>query len=359
VTSPPSPTEPLLDVRHIVQEFTVRERGGVKGGVIHAVSDVSFEIAQGETLGLVGESGSGKTTVARSVLIAPKPKSGQVLFRGADLTALTARDLFATRRRLQMVFQDPFASLDPKWQVRDIVEEPLITHNLGNSAERKRQVSEVLELVGLSPSVHAGRRPRHLSGGECQRVAIARALTLSPELIVCDEAVSSLDVLVQAQILNLFEMLRKELRLSYLFIAHDLALVKQVSDRVAVMYLGKLAEVGPSHSIYSEPLHPYTAALIASIPSTDPDAPRASVRGAISGEPPSPVDPPSGCRFRTRCPRAAERCAVEEPLLREMRSGHTVACHYPLRELEERRFTASERPEGVDTTSITGGRAEH
>jgi oligopeptide/dipeptide ABC transporter ATP-binding protein len=309
---------PLLSVRDLVQEFPARGRGGT----IHAVSGVSFDVWPGETLGIVGETGSGKSTLARSVLQAPRPKSGSVLFRGTDLTRLRGRSLAQARRNIQLVFQDPFGSLDPKWRVRDIVAEPLIAHKTHD----RTRVDEVLELVGLPG--YGPRRPRELSGGQAQRVAIARALALSPALIIGDEAVSSLDVLIQAQVLSLFERLRAELGLSYLFIAHDLALVKRVSDRVAVMYLGKLCEVGPGESIYRTPLHPYTKALLDAIPSPDPAAPRA--KATVRGEPPSPVDPPSGCRFRTRCPRAGQRCADEEPTLRELASGHTVACHFPL-----------------------------
>ncbi|MBO0893893.1 MAG: ABC transporter ATP-binding protein [Acidimicrobiales bacterium] len=321
---------PLLDLRHLVQEFTLRDFGGVKGGTVKAVSDVSLTIQPGETLGLVGETGSGKTTLARTVLQAPKPKSGQVLFHGVDLTKLRRRELRRNLRGLQAVFQDPYGSLNPKWRVRDIVEEPLIGFKVGTSSERKRRVNEVLDLVGLDPSVFGPRRPRSLSGGQGQRVAIARALSLSPSLIICDEAVSSLDVLIQAQVLNLFEELRTQLHLSYLFVAHDLAIVKQVSDRVAVLYLGKLCEVGDVESLYQTPLHPYTEALLASVPNPDPTAERASTEEKISGELPSPVNPPSGCRFRTRCPRAQERCAEEEPEMRTLGPNHTVACHFPL-----------------------------
>ncbi len=320
----------LLEARNIVQEFVVRDYGGVRGGVVQAVSDVSFDVWPGETLGIVGETGSGKSTLARSLLQAPRPKSGAVLFRGTDLVTLRRRRLLEARRHLQMVFQDPFGSLDPKWRVSDLVEEPLIAYRIGNRAARRRRVDEVLDLVGLDPGTHGARRPRELSGGQCQRVAIARAVALSPALIICDEAVSSLDVLIQAQVLNLFERLRTELGLSYLFIAHDLALVRQVSDRVAVMYLGKLCEVGPAESIYLEPFHPYTRALLESIPSPDPAAARTRAGKAISGEPPSPIHPPSGCRFRTRCPRAQQRCATEEPELRALDTGHVVACHFPL-----------------------------
>jgi oligopeptide/dipeptide ABC transporter ATP-binding protein len=323
-------SEPLLQARNVVQEFAVRGRGGVKGGVVQAVSDVSLDVRAGETLGIVGETGSGKSTLARSLLQAPRPKSGSVTLRGTELVGLRGRALLEARRSMQMVFQDPFGSLDPKWRVRDIVEEPLIAYGVGSREERRTRVREVLDRVGLDADVFARRRPRQLSGGQAQRVAIARALTLDPALIICDEAVSSLDVLIQAQVLNLFEQLRDELGLSYLFIAHDLALVKQVSDRVAVMYLGKLAEIGPAEALYREPLHPYTVALLASIPSPDPTAPKTEADKAISGDPPSPIDPPSGCRFRTRCPRAQERCAVEEPPLRELRTEHAVACHFPM-----------------------------
>ncbi len=320
--------EPLLRVRDLVQEFVVRDRGGVKGGVVQAVSGVSFDVWPGETLSIVGETGSGKSTLARSVLQAPRPKAGSVTFRGTDLVTLRGSRLLQARRHLQMVFQDPFGSLDPKWRVRDIVAEPLVAYRAGGRAARRRRVEQLLDLVGLDPAAHGDRHPRQLSGGQAQRVAIARALALSPSLIVCDEPVSSLDVLIQAQVLNLFERLRTELGLSYLFIAHDLALVKQVSDRVAVMYLGRLCEVGPGEVVYREPLHPYTRALLDSIPSTDPGTTRAAA--TIRGELPSPIHPPSGCRFRTRCPRAAERCAAEEPAMRELATGHSVACHFPL-----------------------------
>jgi oligopeptide transport system ATP-binding protein len=322
--------EPLLSAGDVVQEFVVRERGGAKAGVVQAVSGVSFDVMPGETLGVVGETGSGKSTLARAILQAPRPKSGSVVFRGTDLTRLRGRSLLEARRHMQFVFQDPFGSLDPKWQVRSIVEEPLIAYRTGDRTARRRRVSELLDLVGLDPARYAKRHPRELSGGQAQRVAIARAMALSPSLIICDEAVSSLDVLIQAQVLNIFERLRAELGLSYLFIAHDLALVKQVSDRVAVMYLGKLCEVGPGEAVYREPLHPYTQALLDSIPSTEPGARRATA--TIKGEPPSPINPPSGCRFRTRCPRATDKCALEEPRPRELAPGHLVACHFPLGE---------------------------
>jgi oligopeptide/dipeptide ABC transporter ATP-binding protein len=323
-------SEPLLDVRNLVQEFVVRDRGGVKSGVVHAVSDVSFSLQAGETLGLVGETGSGKSTLARAVLQAPPPKAGSVRFRGDELVGLKGRRLVEVRRHMQMVFQDPFGSLDPKWRVRELVEEPLVAFKTGDAPDRRRRVDELLDRVGLDPARYKRRRPRELSGGQAQRVAIARALALDPALIIWDEAVSALDVLIRAQILNLLERLRSELSLTYLFIAHDLALVKQVSDRVAVMYLGKLVELGPAEAIYREPLHPYTVALLASIPEPDPRASRAPLTETIRGEPPSPLAPPSGCRFRTRCPRAQDICATEEPLLRELRKNQYAACHFPV-----------------------------
>jgi oligopeptide/dipeptide ABC transporter ATP-binding protein len=329
-------TGPLLQARELVQEFPVRGRGGVQGGVVQAVSGVSLDITVGETLSVVGETGSGKSTLARSIMNAPPPKSGDVVFQGTTLTRLRGAALRSARRSMQMIFQDPYTSLDPLWPVARIVAEPLVAAGMRDRAKRRQRVGELLDQVGLDISAHGGRRARELSGGQCQRVAIARALAASPALIIADEAVSSLDVLVQAQVLNLFEKLRSDLGLSYLFIAHDLALVKQVSDRVAVMYLGKLCEIGPARDLYRQPLHPYTLALLDSIP--DP-APKAGKRGwagreersVISGELPSPLDPPSGCRFRTRCPRAQERCAAEAPELRALSTdGHLVACHFPL-----------------------------
>ncbi|HEY1701767.1 MAG TPA: ABC transporter ATP-binding protein [Trebonia sp.] len=323
----PSPSGALLEIRDLVQEFTVRAAGGSRGGVVQAVSGVSFDVLPGETLGVVGETGSGKSTLARAILQAPRPKSGSVVFRGAELTRLRGRKLLQERRHMQFVFQDPFGSLDPKWRVRGIVEEPLIAYHGGDGAARGKRVDELLDLVGLDPARYGKRHPRELSGGQAQRVAIARAVALNPSLLICDEAVSSLDVLIQAQVLNLFEKLRAGLGLSYLFIAHDLALVKQVSDRVAVMYLGKLCEIGPGESVYRQPRHPYTRALLDSIPGTEPGTRAAAT---ITGEPPSPISPPSGCRFRTRCPRAAGICATDPPPMRELTTGHAVACHFPL-----------------------------
>jgi len=260
---------------------------------------------------------------------APRPKAGSVRFQGTELVGLRGGRLERARQEMQMVFQDPYGSLNPRWRVEDIVEEPLIGYGAGNSSSRRKRVRDLLDMVGLKPDVYGRRRPRELSGGQCQRVAIARAIALQPALVVCDEPVSSLDVLIQAQVLNLLEQLRTELGLSYLFISHDLALVKQVSDRVAVMHLGQLCEVAPAETLYRSPRHPYTVDLLASIPSLDPTKPKAFRRAVSAGEPPSPLAPPSGCRFRTRCPRAQDLCAAERPLLRDIGPGHQVACHFP------------------------------
>ena len=317
---------PLLQVSDIVQEFRL------PAGLVQACSGVSLEVREGETLGVVGESGSGKSTLVRSILQAPSPKSGRVIFRGQDMTRLRGRELLAARRYVQTVYQDPFGSLDPRWKALEIVGEPLVGYGIGDRRSRRARAADLLELVGLDPAAHGQRRPAQLSGGQCQRVAIARALALDPRLLILDEAVSSLDVLSQAQVLILFEKLRAELGLAYLFVAHDLAVVKQVSDRVAVMYLGRLCEVGPSQQLYAAPRHPYTAALLASIPSPVPPAERGvrAPRAPITGEVPSSLDPPSGCRFRTRCPLAQDRCAQETPALRRVAADHTVACHFPL-----------------------------
>jgi oligopeptide transport system ATP-binding protein len=325
-------TEPLLQARDLVQEFTVRGQGGVRGGVVHALSGVSLDITGGETLSVVGETGSGKSTLARSIMSAPPPKSGDVVFQGTSLTALHGTALRDARRSMQMIFQDPYTSLDPLWPVARIVAEPLVAAGMRDRAKRRARVGELLEQVGLDLAAHGRRRARELSGGQCQRVAIARALAASPALIIADEAVSSLDVLVQAQVLNLLEGLRTSLGLSYLFIAHDLALVKQVSDRVAVMYLGRLCETGPADEVYARPRHPYTVELLDAVPRVDPGS-RPTGDLPPAGEAASPVNPPSGCRFRTRCPRAQSRCAEETPVLGAPAGaapGHLVACHFPV-----------------------------
>ena len=320
----------LLSVRHLVQEYVSRGPGGVKAGVVHAVSDISFELGVGQTLGIVGETGSGKSTLARAIIQVEKPKSGEVYFQGRNIVGIGKRDLRRAHAQIQMVYQDPFGSLNPRWRVEVVVAEPLLGHTSMSRQARRARVRELLDLVGLEPDVYLRRRPLELSGGQAQRVAIARAIALNPALIICDEAISSLDVLIQAQVLNLFEKLRSELGLSYLFIAHDLATVRQISDQVAVMHLGQLAEIGPAESVYRAPRHPYTKALLDSIPGLDPETGIARRPVPLTGEPPSPLAPPSGCRFRTRCPRAQELCAAETPALTEHDPGHFAACHFPL-----------------------------
>jgi len=317
-------TEPLLRVEHLVVEFPAGHRRRVQ-----AVSDVSFDVAQGETLGLVGESGCGKSTTGRAILQLPRPTSGRVVFDGDVLTDLSGEALRRTRPKMQMVLQDPISSLNPRRRVADIVAEGLDIWNIGDHASRTAKVREVLEAVGLDPDDASDRQPHEFSGGQCQRISIARGVVTEPRLLICDEPVSALDVSVQAQILNLLEDMKARYGLTLLFIAHDLAVVKHVSDRVAVMYLGKLCEIASPDELYRSPAHHYTAALLASIPVADPDA-ATGTGPRLSGEIPSPLDPPSGCRFRTRCPAAGDRCAAEEPLLRDVGAGHSVACHFPL-----------------------------
>lgn len=317
-----APQGPLLEVDNLVVEYPVGAR------TVHAVSGVSLQVARGETLGLVGESGCGKSTLGRAVLQLRRPTSGKVLFDGHDLTTMQGDTLRLMRRRVQLIFQDPIASLNPRRRIGDIVAEPLVISGVKDPTERKRRVDEVLSAVGLDPAIVVGRLPHEFSGGQCQRISIARALVLNPEFIICDEPVSALDVSIRAQILNLLEEMKARYGLTLLFIAHDLAVVKAVSDRVAVMYLGRLCEVGPSEQLFARPAHPYTALLLEAIPVPDPD-----MRPAESvpvGEPPSPIAPPSGCRFRTRCPRADARCSAEVPELRTVALGQLVACHHPL-----------------------------
>lgn len=315
-------SDPLLKVDNLVVEYSVG------GKTIHAVSDVSLEIARGETLGLVGESGCGKSTLGRAVLQLRPAVSGKVLFDGHDLTIMHGDPLRRIRRRVQLIFQDPIASLNPRRRIGDIVAEPLVIAGVTDPEERQRRVNETLSAVGLDPALVSGRLPHEFSGGQCQRICIARALVLNPEFVICDEPVSALDVSIRAQILNLLEEMKARYGLTLLFIAHDLAVVKAVSDRVAVMYLGRLCEVGPSEQLFAHPAHPYTALLIEAIPVPDPEV-RPS-RTVPTGEPPSPIAPPSGCRFRTRCPRADARCADEVPELRMVAPSQFAACHHPL-----------------------------
>lgn len=299
---------------------------------IQAVTDVSFDVARGETLGLVGESGCGKSTVGRAIMQLPPPTAGSVLFNGQDMTALSGEALRQTRTGLQMIFQDPISSLNPRRRVRDIIAEGLTIWARDNAGAR---VEEVMTAVGLDAGSAGDRRPHQFSGGQCQRICIARSLALDPEVLICDEPVSALDVSVQAQILNLLEDMKARYHLTMVFIAHNLAVVKNISDRVAVMYLGKLCEIGNTDAIYAQPAHPYTRALLASIPDADPLAREQALRDdepLLQGELPSPADPPSGCRFRTRCPYAQARCAEEVPQMQRVADDHHVACHFPMLE---------------------------
>jgi len=326
----------LLSVEHLKQHFPV------KAGVVfdrtvahvHAVDDVSFELGEGETLGLVGESGCGKTTLSRSLMRLLEPTDGRVLFRGRDVTHASARELRPLRRQMQMVFQDPYASLNPRKRIEQIVAAPLRLHGHDKS-EIGARVRELLGRVGLQAE-HANRYPHEFSGGQRQRIGIARALALEPRLVVLDEPVSALDVSVQAQIVNLLDDLQEGFGLTYLFVAHDLSVVRHVSDRIAVMYLGKLMEVSPAEELYTKPIHPYTEALLAAVPVPDPRESRARERLVVSGEPPNPIDPPPGCVFHPRCEHATEVCRTVEPPLARYASGHLAACHHP------RRVSASE-----------------
>ena len=318
----------VLEVANLVKVFPIRHSQGARvvKSVVQAVSNVGFNIDRGTTLGLVGESGSGKSTVARCVLQLLTPTSGSVKYNGVELVGMPRKQLQPLRKEMQMVFQDPYASLDPRLTVGSAIAEPLHVHKVpGNHHER---VAELLELVGLAPD-HAKRFPHEFSGGQRQRVGVARALALEPKLIVLDEPVSALDVSIQAGVMNLLQDLQARLGLSYLFIAHDLSVVRHISDSVAVMYLGKVMETGPSEQLYSAPMHPYTQALLSAAPEPDPTTERNRQRIVLIGDVPSPVNPPSGCRFRTRCPKAQDICADEEPLLIDKGSGHQVACYFP------------------------------
>ncbi|MGZ4674269.1 MAG: ABC transporter ATP-binding protein [Ilumatobacteraceae bacterium] len=314
----------LLRVEDLVVEFPVG-RTGLK---VHAVSGISLDVLRGETLGVVGESGCGKSTTGRAIMQLPRPTSGSVIFEGRQLTDMSGDDMREARTRMQMIFQDPISSLNPRRKVRDIVTEPLAIWKRGTSSEQRAKVDALLEEVGIDPQRAAESQPHQFSGGQCQRISIARSLVLDPTLIICDEPVSALDVSVQAQVLNLLEDLKAKHGLTLIFIAHDLAVVKNISDRVAVMYLGKICEVAPSDDLYRAPAHHYTSVLLDSIPVPDPNV--AATSTAIEGEPPSPVLPPPGCRFHTRCPAVSDVCRNEEPTLRQISTAHFVACHHPL-----------------------------
>jgi oligopeptide transport system ATP-binding protein len=311
-------TEGLVFERHI--------------GDVHAVDDVSFDLPRGETLGLVGESGCGKSTTGRTILRLYKPTAGKILFDGVDVTTLKGEALRKTRRRMQMIFQDPYASLNPRMTVGGIVGEPLTVHEIGTPAERRERVAELLDVVGLNPNF-LNRYPHEFSGGQRQRIGVARAIAVNPELIVADEPISALDVSIQAQIINLMERLQDEFSLTYLFIAHDLSVVRHVSNRIAVMYLGRIVELASSDDLYAHPLHPYSVALLSAVPIPDPVIESRRRRIILKGDVPSPVNPPSGCRFHTRCwlrerLRNPERCTTEDPALRTLATGHEVACHF-------------------------------
>lgn len=324
----------LVQLKDVIKEFPVKAGSGFghSNQRIQAVAGVSLDLHRGETLGLVGETGCGKSTLARCVVRLLEIDGGQVIFDGDDLSRASHAALLPYRKRMQMVFQDPYGSLNPRRRVGSIIGDPFEIHGIGSAVERKRQVQDLMALVGLNPE-HYNRFPGEFSGGQRQRIGIARAIAVRPELIVCDEPTSALDVSIQAQILNLLDDLQAELGLTYLFIAHDLSVVRHVSDRVAVMYLGRIVEVAPSESLYDNARHPYTRALFSAIPVFHPDEAGEQAAVILSGDPPSPLDPPTGCRFHPRCPRAQALCAVETPLLLPQYAdgpSHLAACHFPL-----------------------------
>jgi oligopeptide/dipeptide ABC transporter ATP-binding protein len=325
-----TPGAPLLELRHVKKYFPIK-KGVLQHEVarVHAVDDVSFAVREGETLGLVGESGCGKSTLGRTIVRLLEPTDGQIVFRGTEIEDLGPRQLRPLRREMQMVFQDPYASLNPRKRVGSIIGDPLKIHSMGDKGERKATVEQLLETVGLSPE-HYNRFPHEFSGGQRQRIGIARALALRPKLIIADEPVSALDVSIQAQMLNLLEDLQNEFRLTYIFIAHDLGVVRHVSDRIAVMYLGKLVELSPAEELYSRPIMPYTEALLSAVPVPDPDLARKRERIVLEGDVPSPINPPSGCRFHPRCRYATQVCKEVEPPLTDYGNGHLAACHHPL-----------------------------
>lgn len=319
-------SSPLVEVQNLTKFFRIAGGSSVKPkATLKAVDRVSFVIKSGETLGLVGESGCGKTTIGRTMVRLYPADAGRVLFQGTDLLALGEKELLPVRRKLQMIFQDPYSSLNPRMTVAEILGEPLAIHRIANGKAALERVDTLLNLVGLSKE-HASRFPHEFSGGQRQRIGIARALAVEPEFIICDEPISALDVSIQAQIINLLEKLQEEMRLTYLFIAHDIAMVRHISNRIAVMYLGKLVELAGSWELYRNPLHPYTQALLSAVPIPDPDLAAAHQRIVLAGEIPSPVDPPPGCRFRPRCRMARPECAEAEPEFREVAPGHLVAC---------------------------------
>jgi oligopeptide transport system ATP-binding protein len=329
-------SEPLLEVTDLVKHFPIKSGIVVDRVVAHvkAVDGVSLSINEGETLGLVGESGCGKSTLSRTILQLITPTSGSVRFCGEELVGRSRRSLRPVRRQMQMIFQDPYASLNPRKRVGQIIGEPIELHGLASGRDVNKRVQELLDRVGLSPE-HASRYPHEFSGGQRQRIGIARALGLRPKLIIADEPVSALDVSVQAQIINLLKDLQEELGLSYLFVAHDLGVVRHVSDRVAVMYLGRIVESAPAATLYNHPVHPYSNALLSAVPIPDPKLNAERERLVLEGDVPSPIDPPSGCHFHTRCPWATQVCDVDDPVLEEIETGHVAACHHPRNLVEQ------------------------
>ena len=317
-------SEPILKVKGLKVHFPVSGGFLAKKQIVKAVDGVDFEIAEGETFGLVGESGCGKSTTGRAIVKINTPTAGKIYVNGKDITTIKGKELKQFKRDVQMIFQDPYASLNPRMTVGEIIREPMDIHNIGTKEEREKRVRELLEIVGLKPD-HIRRYPHEFSGGQRQRIGIARTLALNPKFIVCDEPISALDVSIQAQVINLLEKIQAEMGISYLFIAHDLSMVKHISDRIGVMYLGNLVEVGDSDDVYRRPLHPYTQALLSAVPIPDPKVARERERIVLQGELPSPINPPSGCVFRTRCPKATEKCAQAKPQLKTV-EGRQVAC---------------------------------
>jgi oligopeptide transport system ATP-binding protein len=318
-------SENILEVNNLKKYFQLAAGFFGKFSILKAVDDISFSIKRGETLGLVGESGCGKTTVGRTLLRLYEPTAGEILFDNEDIVTASASKMRQIRRKMQMIFQDPYASLNPRMTVSDIIGEPLDIHGLAKGKARKDRVHELLHLVGLNAE-HATRYPHEFSGGQRQRIGVARALAVEPEFIICDEPISALDVSIQAQVINLLDELQETLGLTYLFIAHDLAMVKHISDRIAVMYLGKIVEIADSDELFANPLHPYTKALLSAIPVPDPEIAMKRKRIILEGDVPSPINPPAGCRFRTRCGEAKEICAQQKPVFKG-NSRHQVACH--------------------------------